>query len=426
MKGGKIAFILLLLVHSLSALSISELMNALKKRPQYRLDLISVEKSSLEIRKLEDKKMPKIDLFASYELFNTPNGLVPVAPNNMMAMVKEQDIPQPFGKSIFREGVSFSWPLFIASLQSLRERAGILLLAEKERRRMAFLEREALLLGTVSRLNYLRGVKEALNAKRRSILTTIERTRVEISSGRKSADALLILRSRIDELDISIDETTRNMESLSAEIEKLTGMRVKGFVRLSKAGDIDKREIFSLKEIEKRVKAAEKSIEAARESRYPTLSMKGNYSFSQTDAYNNGKAVEESFGSVGLYLSMPIYDSSIASSVEEARLTLMKEQNRYLEAANSLKVEAKRVEREIEILEHSLKLARKNMKHKKELLQLAKAELQHERIRYEEYLRYEDSLAEARALYYKYSSLIWQSRARLAVIYGNDLKGIVK
>jgi hypothetical protein len=104
----------------------------------------------------------------------------------------------------------------------------------------------------------------------------------------------------------------------------------------------------------------------------------------------------------------------------------MKERNRYLEAANSLKVEAKRVEQEIEILEHSLKLARKNMKHKKELLQLAKAKLKNERIRYEEYLRYEDSLAEARALYYKYSSLIWQSRARLAVIYGNDLKGIVK
>jgi hypothetical protein len=260
MKGGKIAFILLLLVHSLSALSIGELMSALKKRPQYRLDLISVEKSSLEIRKLDDKKMPKIDPFASYELFNTPNGLVPVAPNDMMGMVKEQDIPQPFGKSIFREGVSFSWPLFIASLQSLRERARILLLAEKERRRMAFLEREALLLATVSRLNYLRGVKEALNAKRRSILTTIERTRVEISSGRKSADALLILRSRIDELDISIDETTRNMESLSAEIEKLTGMRVKGFVRLDNAGDIDTIEILSLNDKQKRLKAAEKSL----------------------------------------------------------------------------------------------------------------------------------------------------------------------
>jgi len=114
--------------------SITSLLDTLEKRPEHRLDMLDVEKSALGRQAISDKRMPTVGLYAGYEIYNTPNGLLPIAPNNMMKMVKDQRIGQPFSKNIFREGVNVTWPLFVKSLYTLEEKAQMLNLAAKEKK----------------------------------------------------------------------------------------------------------------------------------------------------------------------------------------------------------------------------------------------------------------------------------------------------
>ena len=89
-------------------------------------------------------------------------------------------------------------------------------------------------------------------------------------------------------------------------------------------------------------------------------------------------------------------------------------------------VQAEQLRREIRLLKRSVKLARKSVTDQKRLLKIAKVSLENESITEEEYLRYEDALANAKANFYSVQAKEWQDIAQLAVIYGNDLKEIVK
>jgi outer membrane protein TolC len=73
-----------------------------------------------------------------------------------------------------------------------------------------------------------------------------------------------------------------------------------------------------------------------------------------------------------------------------------------------------------------LKLAQKSVNEQRKLLKIAKVAFKDERMTEEEYLRYENALANAKANYYSFEAKMWQDRAQLAVIYGNDLRRIVK
>ena len=71
-------------------------------------------------------------------------------------------------------------------------------------------------------------------------------------------------------------------------------------------------------------------------------------------------------------------------------------------------------------------LAKKSVRDQERLLKIAKVSLENEESTLEEYLRYEDALANAKANLYSFRAKKWQDIAQLAVIYGNDLRRIVK
>ena len=78
------------------------------------------------------------------------------------------------------------------------------------------------------------------------------------------------------------------------------------------------------------------------------------------------------------------------------------------------------------MLNQSINLARKSIVNQQQLLKIAKVAFLDHRMSEEEYLRYEDALAKAKASLYGFEAKKWQDIAQLAVIYGNDLKRIVK
>jgi len=408
------------------AATITTLLDALEHRPENRLDLLSVEKSSLGEQALSDKLMPTVDLSVGYEIYNSPNGMLPVEPNKLITMVQDQSIGQPFSKQIMREGLSFTWPLFVKSIYTLKEKARLLHLASKEKHKLNLIQREAVVVGSVAQLRYLEALRGALEAKKHSIIQTSKTTKLMVKEGRAAPSALFVLNSHINDIDIALNNIAQNMNLLCAKIETLTGVSLRRSVPLRMKHRVKKGEIFALKPLKARVAASQKGIKAADEAYVPSIVTKGNYSYSQADAYNNGKAVRENFGAAGIYLSMPIFDHSKSTASQLARVDYMKEKTALEQTRHTLKVQAKQIERELVLLRRSLKLAQKSVNEQRKLLKIAKVAFKDERMTEEEYLRYENALANAKANYYSFEAKMWQDRAQLAVIYGNDLRRIVK
>ncbi len=425
-KPRKIGLALLLAAQLLQAHNITMLLNTLDKRPESQLDSIAVEKSTLGEAALNDKLMPKVDLYAGYEMSSSPNGMLPLAPNELIGMVKDQRIGQPFSKQIMREGVNFSWPIFVKSIYTLKEKARLLHLASKEKKRLSLLQRQAVVVGSVAQLRYLEALKEALQTKKRSIMQTEVSTRVKTRAGRAPQSAMYLLQSHINDLDIAMNTIEQNINLLASKIETLTGIHLSRSVPLHMKREVRSGEIFALKPLKTKVEASKKGMKAAHEAYYPTLVTKGNYSYSQADAYNNGAGLHENFGTAGLYVTMSLFDSSKGTASQEAKLAYLQEKTHYDQTEHALMVQAQQLRREIRLLKRSVKLAQKSVTDQKRLLNIAKVSLQSERITEEEYLRYEDALANAKANLYSVRAKEWQDVAQLAVIYGNDLKEIVK
>lgn len=409
-----------------NATSITSLFNALDNRPESRLDMLEIEKSALSRQSAGDKLLPTVKIFGGYEQFNTPTGLIPIAPNTMMAMVKDQQLPQPFTKQALRGGIEFNWPLFVMSLYSLEEKADLLHLASRDKKEINRIERQAVVVGAVANLRYLESLDKALSAKKRSILETLKTTTIMVKEGRTPESALFVLRSNINQLEISANTIRQQINALIAKIEKLTGIKLHGNIPLKHKRSVRRGEIFALRPLQKKLEASSKGMEAADEAYYPSIVTKGSYVYSRGEAYNNGLDVSERYGSAGVYLSMPLFDHSKSTASQQAKVAYMEDKERLEETRHALTVQARQLEEEITLLRKSIALAQKSVSDQEKLLKIAKISLSNESITQEEYLRYEDALANARSTLYSFEAKEWQDVAQLAVIYGNDLKEIVK
>jgi len=141
-----LATVLLLSSQLSYATTITSLLNAVEKQPQTVLDSLNVRKGALGERKIVDRLMPKLDGFAGYEIYNRPSNLRPVLPSEMQT----PGAALPFSKNISRVGVQFSWPVFIKSLYTLKEKASLLRLASKDKKRLNRITREAKIVGSVA------------------------------------------------------------------------------------------------------------------------------------------------------------------------------------------------------------------------------------------------------------------------------------
>lgn len=418
----KIGIPLLLASQLIYATNITTLLDAVKNQPQSTLDALVVQRGALGERKIADKLMPKLNAFAGYEVYNRPSNLRPVLPSEM----QNPNAGLPFSKNISRLGVQFSWPLFVKSLYTLKEKASLMHLAAKDKKRLNLIQREAGVVGAVAYLQYMESLKDALLAKEKSILATRDKIALMVKERRTAESKLITLDTHINELQMHIIDIDRQKNTLFAKIETLTGIALEQSVPLYQEQPLNKEKIFALLPLEKRVQASEKGIQAAKEGYYPTLAIKGNYTYSNGDAYNNNDSVNTNYGMIGLYVNVPLYDKSKSTGVEEAKLDYYKEKSLIDDTRHTLSVKAKELSREIELLKSSFGLAQKSIEEQKELLKVAKVSLKNAVITEEEYLRYEDAVANAKANLYKTEAQKWQDIAQLAVIYGNNLKGIVK
>jgi outer membrane protein TolC len=123
---------------------------------------------------------------------------------------------------------------------------------------------------------------------------------------------------------------------------------------------------------------------------------------------------------------MPLYDRGKSIDIELKKIALMKSKMKLEKTKQELEAQIKSLKDGIVLLKKSKKLNDENIQNQKNLLKYAKMSFDEGRMTQEDYLRYEDALLNAKSAYFEVVSQIWQNIGKLAVIYGVDLKEIVR
>ncbi len=407
------------------ALSMTDLFEALKKQPVSKVDALQVREANVGVKSAKDALYPKLYLIGSYNHYNRPSSLRPVLPTETPTLLAE-DKPLPFSKDITKVGVDLNFPIFVKSLYTIRDKAKLIKLSSKQKSRLNLIQREAKILGANASLNYLEYLKIALNEKRKSLLKMRKDIVLKVANGRAAPVALNKIDQSLNSIDIAKNKIDLSKNEISSLIETLTGIRVDKSIEFYQAKEIKKESIFALLPLKNLLKAKKVGLKAAKEALYPALFLNANYFKSYADGYNNDKSITTGFGTIGVKLVMPLYDRSKYTHIQKARVAYEKERAILAKTKNELLVKAKELENDINLLKRSEELTKKSIKNQKELLKVAKVAFKNERMSEEEYLRYEDKLSSLRATLAQVKAKKWQDLAQLAVIYGNDLEGVVR
>ena len=411
---------------SLHATTITELFDALKHNPTVKLDELAIKSAQIGRDTVAAQLYPKVDALLGYEHYNSPTNLLPVPPNKIMPMVQDASIPQPFVTNMTEAGVTASMPIFVKSLFTMLKKTDALRISAQKRKKLQFLQKEALLLGADAQWIYLKNLLHALDFKEHSLRTSLKTVNLKVKNGRAPESQRFKLLEALDQITLSRNEIKINIENLKATIYELTGMNLKEPVSLKRSGDITTESLFALEPLQAKERADALELKATREKLYPSLVAGGKYFYKEGDAYNNGKDVDEHYGSYGIYLKVPLFDKSRYAQIDQAKLRHQKSRIQIKKSGRELQAKATRLKATLPLLEHSLEAAKKSAQNQKRLLRIAKVSFKNASMTEEEYLRYEDAYQHALAKVYGFEAQKWQTLAQLAVLYGNNLKGIVQ
>jgi outer membrane protein TolC len=411
---------------SLHAVTIGELFEALKENPALKLDELQIKSAQIGRDSIKAEFYPKIDALLGYEHYNTPTGLLPIPPNKIMPMVQDTSIPQPFVSNMTEAGITASMPIFVKSLFTMLKRADALRISAQKRKKLQFLQKEALLLGADAQWIYLDNLLQALDFKEHSLRTSLKIVDLKVKNGRAPESQRYKLLEALEQITLSRNDIKINIENLKATIFELTGISLKKPVPLRKNGVITTQTLFALEPLQAKERADALELKAAREKLYPSLVASGKYFYKEGEAYNNDKDVDARYGSYGIYLKVPLFDKSKYAQIDQAKLRRQKSRIQIKKSERELQAKASRLKATLPLLEHSIKAAKRSAQNQKRLLRIAKVSFNNAGMTEEEYLRYEDAYQHALAKVYGFEAQRWQTIAQLAVLYGNNLKGIVQ
>jgi len=410
----------------LEATTMRELFDTLSHQPTTELDKVATQKATLAKEKIEANYYPKIDLFGNHTHYNSPSNLKPIDPIATAELTKNHDA-LPFAQNIEKIGIKASMPLFIKELSTLGKKADLLIQSAKLKKRLNLYQNEALLVGYNASLVYLEKMLLALNQTKKSLDTTQRNIKIAVDSGRTPAIALDKIEEKLNSLDISINNIELKQIELISNIEDLTAIEIKHPISMELISDIDKQKLFALEPLEKSLDASRLEVQATQEKKtYPKVSLNLMWSQNYTTDTINNKSDNEGYGYYQVGVEIPLYNKSLDSDIAMGKITVMKNRLKLEKSKQSLRVEAKKIQKELNLLEISQGLTLKNIEKQENLLNYAKVAFETGSMTEEDYLQYEDDVLESKAKYYEVDAQKWQSLAKLAVIYGNDLKGVIK
>ena len=415
-----------IVLHAQDGQNLGTLFDSLKTNPQIRSDEILMERALLGKSMANSKLFPKLDAFGTYNYASSPTGMLPIAPNDLFVMIKDQSIAQPFSQNIFRVGAAISMPVFVKSIFTMANKAKIMYSSAEAKWQIDLLKNEAVIVSSNANLQYMDALDQALEKKRTSLETVENLVNLKVNNGRSPESALLKIKSNINQIDLMRNNIAMNHEKAIAAIYTLTGLRVEQAVSMQQTGSYSNGNFKVLEPLQKKIEATQMGVRAEKEKLYPALVLHGNYNHSYAKSYNNSTAVNENYATVGLTLKIPIFEKEQYVKIKQSKLDVLDLQNEMEKMRMDFSAQAQQLEVSLNLLEKSVELYKKSIVDKEELLEVAKVAYGSDRMTIEDYLKYEDDLLLEKSKLYKVQAQKWQTLMKLAVIYGNKIEDIVK
>jgi outer membrane protein TolC len=417
--------LLLIFVTQVSAaeLNITTLLEAVEQQPGLQASRLETQAASIQLEQARAELYPKLTAFGSYEKYNSPTNLRPMPPTEVNVAAGDSI---PFSDQIERYGLKVEMPLFVKGLYTLADKVKQLHKVSRLRYKLDVVTRQAEVISLDASLAYVIHLNEAIIARLASLQKTRNNLQLAVKNGRTPESELIKLETSINilqkhQLDLKIQQS-----SLVKQLKNLTGFEIEGFVPLTERRPIKEGSFLSEKQQQGTVAVAEKEVQRVRDQHYPTVKLVGAVTENYGTAYNTNESVNRSYNYIGITVSIPLFDRSLGASIDLAQNRLQKEKKRLAQLRIDLKTEAATLAGQLPLLDQSQELARKSFENSRKILAIAKVAYRTGRTTTEEYLRNETEVLDTEAALYQINRDRWQVICRQAVLFGDDLKGVVE
>ncbi len=422
----KKTLLILILPLAIYAHTLPELFDALKSHSQTLSDEMLIKKAQVYQDLADSKLYPAINLFANYNNYSSPTGMIPVPPNEMLPMIQNSNIAQPFSYNIYRGGASISMPIFIKSIFTMSDKAEAMQKSVEAKKYINLLKNEALIVGNNANFLYLDALKKALDIKEKSLLETKKTLKIKVQNGRSPASSLYKINDGLNQINIAKNNIALQKKKIISIIKSLTGITLHKPVQMKLTNTIQTTPLDSLEPMRKKIQADKLEVKAQSEKLYPSVYAHGSYTYSQAESYNNHTGVNEEYGNVGVTINIPLLAMNQYDEINIAKLEVKSNEIELQKITDELQAEAQMLEDSLPLLDNSIALYKQSIEDKQKLLKIAKLNYKSGRLSTEEYLRYEDDVVSAEANLYKAQAQKIQIQMQLAVIYANNIEEIVK
>ena len=420
-------FLFLLLMAGQTALAaeptIASLLEAVARQPDLAASSLEVKSAEVQLQQAYAELYPKLSAFGTYNIYSSPTNLRPMAPTEVNLAAGESI---PFSDTILRYGLKVEMPLFVKNLYSLADKVEQLQQVSRIGHKMRLISRQAAVVSLDASLAYTSHLDAAIAAR----LDSLDKTRADLSlaveNGRVPEAELLKLETTRNDLHKQRNDLQRQAISLTGQVQQLTGVRLSSFVPLTLQRPVREDQYPRQLQQQARVAASEKELRQAKDQHYPSLRLEGVISENAGEAYNTGASIERSYNYVGLALSIPLFDRKLRTTIDQAQVQLQRQRQQLAQLDLDLAAEAEDLKQQLPVIAQSTRLAQASLENSQRLLDIAKVARRTGRLSTEEYLRFETGVLEAEAALHKTILDRWQIISQQAVLYGEELTGVVQ
>lgn len=422
-----LTIVLLCLLYSSPTMAVeptmTTLLEAAGQQPDIQASSLGIKATEVQLSQARAELFPKISAFGSYTSFNSPTNLRPMAPTEVNIAGGDSI---PFSEDILRYGVKAEMPLFVKSLYTLADKVKHLQQASRTGHKLKLLTKEATVVSLNASLAFNEQLNKALDARLSSLRKTRDDLQLAVEIGRTPESELLKVETALNKLQKQRNDLRRQTIALTNQLEQLTGIKLGHSVPLTLKRPVESGDFLQLTRQQAGVAAAEKGVQQAWDQHYPTLKLEGVLSENAGDAYNTGHSIDRSYNYIGVKLAIPLFNRSLSASIDQARIKLRREKQQLAQLRIDLTTKAQTLNAQLPLIDHSTALAQTSLANNQRLLDVAKVAYRSGRMTTEEYLRFEAQVFDAEANLYKTYVDRWQVISQQAVLYGDDLTGVVQ
>jgi outer membrane protein TolC len=413
----------LLWIRQSQAVDINDLLDAAARQPGYEASVLSVKESELKQKGAIAALFPKLGIFGRAESYNSPTNLRPMPPTEINIQAGDAI---PFSRNILRYGLNFEAPVYVRELYVMREKAVLLRQKAELGRYLDMIGRQASVVSLNSSLSYLQALEAAIDARCASLGKTIEDISLKVKNGRSPESELLKIQKTINDLEQQRNELDIKRLDTIREIHSLTGIHLDAAVDMAMTSAPVGSAYPAVTAAQYNAEAAQKEVERKKASRWPTLTLNGSISGNEGEAYNTDSHISRRYNQIALTLKFPLFDRTMSADESIARVQMEKAKKDLEQTRLDMEALAETLEHKIPVIEKSIALAERSITDSQKLLDIARVSVQSGRMTTEDYLRYESDVLAAQAALYQSRQQRWQIVAQQAVLYGTDLKGVIR